>query len=97
MVPIPLPAAPPPPPLPPSCSPAGGFSFSGAARYAILSPYANGNTTGNYRGRSQFSQMVAVDLSDFTVAGVSVVDLAATSRQQASMRERRKKNMMEDA
>lgn len=54
-------------------------------RYAILSPYANGNTTGNYRSRSQFSQMVAVDLNDFTVEGVSVVDLAATSRQQARM------------
>ena len=52
-------------------------------RYAILSPYANGKTEDNYRRRSQFSQMVAVDLSDFTVEGVSVVDLAATSRQQA--------------
>lgn len=51
-------------------------------RYAILSPYANGNTEGNYRSRPQFSQMVAVDLNDFTIDGVSVVDLAATSRQQ---------------
>ncbi|CAB1112000.1 unnamed protein product [Ectocarpus sp. CCAP 1310/34] len=64
----------------------GGFTHG---RYAILSPYANGNTTGNYRGRSQFSQMVAVDLTDFTVEGVSVVDLAATSRQQASKLKRR--------
>lgn len=54
------------------------------ARYAILSPYANGNTTENYRGRSQFSQMVVVDLNDFTVEGVSIVDLAATSRQQVT-------------
>lgn len=67
-------------PPPPSCS----SSLLVVGRYAILSPYANGNTTGNYRSRSQFSQMVAVDLNDFTVGGVSVVDLAATSRQQVT-------------
>lgn len=51
-------------------------------RYAVLSPYANGNTTHNFRGRSQSSEIVFVDLNDFTAAGVHVVDLAVTSRQQ---------------
>lgn len=62
------------------------FPFDRTSRYAILSPYTNGNTTGNYRGRSQFSQMVVIDLTEFSVDGVSVVDLAATSRQQVCMR-----------
>lgn len=58
-------------------------AFELKRRYAILSPYSNGNTTGNHRGRSQFGQMVAVDLQDFTAESVSVVDLAYTRRQQA--------------
>ncbi|CAM9457378.1 unnamed protein product [Ascophyllum nodosum] len=57
----------------------GGFAHG---RYAVLSPYANGNTTGNYHSRSQFGHLVAVDLQDFTEKGVKVVDLAGTSRQQ---------------
>ncbi|CAM9319638.1 unnamed protein product [Chrysoparadoxa australica] len=57
----------------------GGFAHG---KWGVLVPYSNGQAEVNPRGRSQSGEVVFVDLTDFSVAGVQTIDLAKASRQQ---------------
>jgi hypothetical protein len=55
----------------------GAFSHG---KFLVLSPHANGAVADNYRSRPFSSLAAVIDLNDFTLTGVSIVDLAAAKR-----------------